>query len=82
MKIEFADRGIMDWYGKMKRMSYSQFLTKLHDFGAKSFEQGLREGEDEGTWWTDEQIYELLRAERIGPERARRIVEKLVEGER
>lgn len=80
MRPEWNERGIVEWFSKMKKMSYSQFLEKLHSYGAASYQAGIREGEAEGAWWTDEQIYDLLRSERIGDARARRIVEKLVEG--
>lgn len=80
MKPRWNERGIMEWFSKMKKMSYSQFLEKLQSYGHEAYEAGIREGESEGAWWTDEQIYRLLRSERIGEERARRIVEKLAEG--
>lgn len=67
-------------YNKVKKMSLVQFRQWLSAFGKACFEEGLATGEAEGAWWSDEQIYQLLRAEKIGADRARRIVQKLADG--
>ena len=80
MKTDWNEKGILEWFNKMKKMSYSQFLEKLQSYGHQVYEAGVEEGESTGSWWTDVEIFDLLRSERIGAERAQRIVEKLVEG--
>ena len=73
------NKEILEFYGKLKRMSYSQFEERLKQFGYESYKLGIEEGEGVGTLWTDEEIFDLLCSEGIGVEKARRIVERLVE---
>lgn len=74
------DREILEWFNKLKRMSYSQFEESLKKYGYESYKMGVEEGERTGTLWTEEQIYDLLCSEGIGAEKAARIVERLVNG--
>ena len=71
---------ILIQYNKVKKMSLAQFRQWLQAYGRACYEEGLRTGETEGSWWSDEQIYQELRREKIGADRARRIVQKLAEG--
>ena len=65
---------------KVKKMPPAQLMEWLIAFGKACFEDGLRTGEAEGAWWSDEQVFEMLRSEKIGAERARRIAQKLADG--
>jgi len=67
-------------YNKVKRMSLVQFRQWVAAYGKACYEDGLRTGEAEGSWWSDEQIYQMLRGEKIGPDRARRITQALTDG--
>ena len=67
-------------YTKVRKMSFNEFRKWLEGCAMAYFEEGLRTGEAEGAWWSDEQVYDVLRAEKIGPERARRIASRLAEG--
>ena len=71
---------IISQFARMNKMSYSQFYSWLEQYGSQAYEIGLEEGQEVGELWTDVQIYELLRSEHIGQDRAVRIVEKLLEG--
>lgn len=80
-KTALTDRELIDQFSRLKKMSYPQFKDWIGKYGAASFQMGIEEGESEGAWWTDEEIYQLLRAERIGAERAQRIIDALLSRE-
>ena len=67
-------------FSEIKKMSFRQFDTWLTQYGFECFQTGLHEGEKEGVWWADTQIFDLLRSEKIGEDRANRIIKKLLEG--
>ncbi len=67
-------------YTRIKKMSFPQFRRWMTEFGQACFTEGLRTGEKEGAWWSDDEVYQILRAEHIGHERARRITDRLAEG--
>ena len=71
---------ILIQYNKVKKMSLLQFRQWLQAYGQACYEEGLRTGEQEGAWWSDVEIYQVLRGERIGADRARRIMQKLADG--
>jgi len=58
---------------KMELNEFNRWVTSIYKSG---FDDGL----DVGALWSDEDIYELLRSEHIGVERAARIVERLLRG--
>ena len=74
------DQMILDWFNKLRKMSYSQFEKKVQAYGYESFRQGVEEGERTGTMWTDEQIYDLLLSKGIDKDLAIDITNELVEG--
>ena len=80
----FSEKPTIDLFGKVKKMSYKQFREFHGKYGGAGREMGYDERYEEamgvGQLWTDEEIYRLLRSEKIGEERARRIVDKLLEG--
>ena len=71
---------VLAQYQKVKRMSFAQFGAWLAAYGQACYEDGLKAGKAEGTWWSDDQVFQMLRAEKIGAERARRIASKLADG--
>ena len=75
----YKERDIIDMFSKMKKMSVRQFRKWVVSYGRASYEAGLREGEAEGAWWSDDEIFRILRSERIGEEKAHRIISKLLE---
>ena len=58
---------------KMELNDFNRWVTSIYTSG---FDDGL----DVGSTWTDAEIFDLLRSERIGAEKAQRIVDKLLEG--
>ena len=74
------DREILEWFNKLKRMSYSQFEESLKKYGYESYKMGVEEGERTGTLWTEEQIYDLLLSKGIDKDLAIDITNELVEG--
>lgn len=72
----------------MKAVSFSDFkrvkgmsLNTFNRWITEIYKSGFGDGLDVGEMWTDKTIYRLLRMEKLGEERARRIAEKLAEGE-
>lgn len=81
MKVNrLSEKPTIDLFGNIKKMSYKQFRDFLGRYGKASHEMGYEEAMKVGELWTDEEIYALLRSEKIGEQRARRIVDKLLEG--
>lgn len=62
---------------EIRRFTLNDFNRWFRDV----YEAGLNAGAAYGALWRDDEIYMLLRSERIGEERAWRIVEKLLERE-
>lgn len=62
---------------KVRSMSLNQFNKWVTTIYKTGFDDGL----DVGIMWDDKTIYKLLRQEKIGEERAMRIVQKLVDGD-
>lgn len=58
---------------KMELNDFNRWVTSIYTSG---FDDGL----DVGSTWTDTEIFDLLRSERIGAEKAQRIVDRLLEG--
>ena len=77
----YNERDIIDSFSRVKKLSYRQFKEWLLSYGKAAYQMGLAEGENEGAWWSDDEIFQILREERIGAEKARRIIEKLLERE-
>ena len=75
------ERDVIDAFSRLKKFSYRQFKEWLVSFGKASYQVGLDDGEAEGAWWSDDELFRILREERIGAEKARRIIEKLLERE-
>ena len=61
---------------RVKGMTLNEFNRWVTSLYKSGFEDGL----DVGEMWSDKLIYRLLREEKVGEERAMRIVEKLVDG--
>lgn len=79
MRLEKKD-SIVEAFHSVKKMSYRQFNDFLERFGDSCYWQGRDYAESVGTNWTEDEIFNLLRSEGIGAERANRIVDKLVKG--
>ena len=77
----YQERDLIDAFHKVKKMSYRQFKEWIVEYGKVAFQMGLEEGEAVGAMWSDEEVFQLLRSERIGAEKAQRIIDKLLERE-
>lgn len=59
---------------RVRRMELNEFNRWVTSIYASGFGDGYEVGET----WTDDEIFKLLRSERIGEEKANRIVNKLL----
>ena len=77
----YKERDIINIFSRVKKMSFRQFREWIVEYGKAAFRMGLEEGEAEGAMWSDEEVFQILRSERIGAEKAQRIINKLLERE-
>ena len=77
----FKERDMIDIFSRVKKMSFRQFKEWIIEYGRVAFQMGLEEGEAEGAMWSDTEVFWILRSERIGAEKAKRIIDKLLERE-
>jgi len=73
---------MVDLFARIKKMSYRQFDSYISTLVRDSYENGFQDGESEieGVMWKEDDIFNLLRSEHIGFEKANRIVDRLLEG--
>lgn len=64
-------------YKQLTKKSLNDFNRWLQDFYRVAVEHGL----NIGSAWTEDEVFNILRSEGIGAERANRIVDRLLERE-
>lgn len=74
------EKRMVNYFHDIRKMSFSQFESFFTQYCMDAYRKGLREGEAEGSLWTEDEVFNLLRSEGIGVDRANRIVDRLLEG--
>lgn len=82
-----SEDALYDFYLRSKRMNYTRFCEELWKYLNLYYEDGIKIGKKEGfelginygSTWLEDDLFQLLRSEGIGAERANRIIDKMVE---
>ena len=75
---EQTNREMIDLFGRIRsKMSFRQFCAFMQEYSKKCYVLGLREGEDEGITFDEDQLLDLLIDEGVGHEIADRVIERI-----
>lgn len=72
------EKFMIDIFGRIRsKMSFRQFKDFMQKFAQNCYTVGLREGEDEGITFDEDQLRDLLVAEGVGIHIADRVITKI-----
>lgn len=72
------DRELVNLFGRIRdKMSFRQFCAFMQEYSQRCYVLGLREGEDEGITFDEDQLLDLLIDEGVGHEIADRVIERI-----
>lgn len=75
---EQKNREMIDLFGRIRsKMSFRQFCDFMQKYAQNCYITGLREGEDEGITFDEDQLLDLLIDEGVGHEIADRVIERI-----
>lgn len=75
---KMKERELVNLFGRIRdKMSFRQFCTFMKEYATECYVSGLREGEDEGITFDEDQLKDLLVAEGVGIHIADRVITKI-----
>lgn len=72
------EKFMIDIFGRIRsKMSFRQFKEFMQKFAQNCYTVGLREGEDEGITFDEDELRDILVSEGVGIPTAERIIERI-----
>lgn len=72
------DRELINLFGRIRdKMSFRQFCAFMQEYSHRCYVLGLREGEDEGITFDEDQLRDLLVDEGVGLDIVNRVIERI-----
>lgn len=72
------DRELVNLFGRIRdKMSFRQFCAFMQEYSQRCYVLGLREGEDEGITFDEDQLRDLLIDEGVGLDIVNRVIERI-----
>lgn len=75
---EQKNREMVDLFGRIRsKMSFRQFCDFMQKYAQNCYITGLREGEDEGITFDEDELRDILADEGIGPGIVDKVIERI-----